>query len=142
MKNEIEKVLAEETAGSPLFIVEVELTGNHIDVYMDADGGVNLEDCALMNRKLHNLMEEKGVDMGAYLVDVSSPGIDRPLQNLREYKKNVGRKLEVITVQDKTLTGLLVYVDDNGIVLKSGGGHKIKNETINFNQITEAKVTI
>ena len=142
MKNEIEQILAEETKGTPLYVVECDIMSHRVDVYMDADGGLNLEDCAKMNRRLHERLEEKGIDTGQFMIDVSSPGIDRPLTILRDYKKNVGRKLEIQDTQGKTISGLLVFVDAEHIILKNGKGAKAKNESINFNQIAEAKTTI
>ena len=142
MKTEIEEILAEETAGTPLYLVEVEVSNQHIDVYLDADGGVNLEDCAKTNRKLHERLEEKGFDTGKFIIDVSSPGIERPLQSLRDYMKNVGRKLEIKIQDGKLLKGVLVFVNDHQLMLKIGAGHKVKNEILNFNDIIEAIVTI
>lgn len=142
MKNEIERILEEETRGTHLFVVELDVNSNRVDIFLDGDAGVNIGECAILNRQLHRKLEEKGIDAGNYIIDVSSPGIDRPLTQLREYKKNVGRKLEVQHIEGKASTGKLVYVDEEKFILKTGGGYKTKKEIIYYNQVTETISTI
>jgi ribosome maturation factor RimP len=142
MKNEIERILEEETRGTHLYILELEVKNNRIDVFVDGDAGVNIAECAQLNRQLHRRLEDLGIDTGEYLVDVSSPGIDRPIEGLRAFKKNVGRKLEVTKQDGKALTGLLVLADGEKIILKAGTGIKAKKEVIYYKDIAEAISTI
>ena len=95
----------------------------------------------MINRQIHAGLEKKGIDSGKYTIEVSSPGIDRPMTLLREYKKNTGRKLIIRNVQNKYLKGLLVFVNSEKIIL-SNKDPKNKTENIAFTDIREARVTI
>jgi ribosome maturation factor RimP len=141
MKELVEKILNEKLAGSHLFIVDMEVKKNRIEVYLDGDCGVNINECASLNHYLHKKLEEMNVDTGNYIVEFSSPGIDRTLNNTRSLKKNVGRKIQVKNNQGKLLKGSLVYVDDKGIILTSGG-KTLNHELIKHTDIREAKVVI
>jgi len=143
MKALIENIIKEKTRDSGLFFVDAIVKGNKIDVFIDGDTGITINDCATINRHLHTQLDEKGIDSGKYIIEVSSPGFERPLSMSREYKKNVGRKLIIRNTQNKFLKGILAYVDDKIIILSNKEQQKNnKVEAIAFEQIKEAKVTI
>jgi ribosome maturation factor RimP len=88
-----------------------------VRVLVDADGGINLDDVAVVSRDISNALdaaEESGGEVlaGEYQLEVSSPGVDRPLTEPRHWRRNVGRLVAVNGV-----TGRLTAVDDEGIVL-------------------------
>ena len=86
-----------------VFLVEVKVNpGNNIIVFLDADNGVTIEKCIQINRALYKQIEEAGLfPNGDFSLEVSSPGVDEPLKLHRQYKKNIGRKVEV-TMNDET----------------------------------------
>jgi len=131
-----------------IFLVGLKITpGNQITVLLDADNGITIEKCTIINKVLYKYIEESGFfPDGNFSLEVSSPGVDKPLKLLRQYKKNIGRKLEV-ELKDGTKTeGTLTDVSEDGITLeeKEGKGKKMttKMTTILFNQIKEATVLI
>ena len=131
-----------------IFLVGLKITpGNQITVLLDADNGITIEKCTVINKALYKYIEESGFfPDGNFSLEVSSPGVDKPLQLLRQYKKNIGRKLEV-ELNDGTKTeGTLKEVTEEAITLeeKEGKGKKmtINMKTILFNQIKEATVLI
>jgi ribosome maturation factor RimP len=131
-----------------IFLVGLKITpGNQITVLLDADNGITIEKCTIINKALYKYIEESGFfPDGNFSLEVSSPGVDKPLKLLRQYKKNIGRKLEV-ELKDGTKTeGTLTDVSEDGITLeeKEGKGKKMttKMTTILFNQIKEATVLI
>ncbi|HAH51831.1 MAG TPA: ribosome maturation factor [Balneola sp.] len=128
-----------------LFVVDVELkTGsglNEVWLYLDAqDRGVNLDECADISRELGFLMEAHELFENKYRLNVSSPGLSRPLSDVRQYKKNEGRKAKVKFKKedeyDKT-EGIIVGVDENGIMLEDQNGKSVK---VLFDDIKEAKI--
>src|SRR6185436_11202021 len=80
-----------------IFLVSIKIKPtNNIKIYLDADGGLGIEKCIKINRALYRIIEEMGTyPDGDFSLEVSSPGVDEPLKLLRQYKKNVGREVEV-----------------------------------------------
>jgi ribosome maturation factor RimP len=138
MRELVEQIIQERIGGTQLFLADLQVKPNRIEVHLDGDLGVNINECADVSRFLHRSLEEKGIDTSNISVEVSSPGIDRPLTLLREYKKNVGRKLQIKNNQGKLIKGSLVYVDSDKIVLKTG----TKNEEFTYSVIKDARVVI
>jgi len=141
MKEIIEKIIKEKLDGTQLFLVEMVVLKNKIELYIDGDSGANLEDCALLNRYLHRTLEEKNIDIGNYVVEISSPGLDRDIKEKRSFMKNVGRSLRVKNAQSKYMTGKLSMVGEQGIILTPTSQSR-KLEFINYSDIQEAKAVI
>jgi ribosome maturation factor RimP len=117
----IEPVVA--AAGYDLEDVSLSRAGRRhvLRVLVDADGGINLDGVAVVSREISAALdaaEESGGEVlaGEYQLEVSSPGVDRPLTAPRHWRRNVGR-LVAVTVAGKGLTGRLTAADDEGIVL-------------------------
>lgn len=92
-----------------------------VRVLVDADGGISLDGVAVVSREISTALDaadETGGEVlpGEYQLEVSSPGVDRPLTLPRHWRRNVGR-LVAVTVAGKTVTGRLSSADDDGIVL-------------------------
>ena len=83
------------------FLVEVRIKPtNNVKIFIDADEGVILSDLIEYNRKLYKQLEESGIfPNGDFSLEVSSPGLDEPLKLFRQYKKNIGRFVD-ITLKD------------------------------------------
>jgi ribosome maturation factor RimP len=131
------------------FIVEVILSfrkaPRKVVVIMDGDNGVTIDDCAELSRELSAALDAEGLIDDAYMLEVSTPGLDHPLALRRQYHKNVGRKLRV-KMKDKTEEGLLTAVSDEAITLEqsSGTGKKKVEKTISipFSEIEKAFVLV
>ncbi|HZF66084.1 MAG TPA: ribosome maturation factor, partial [Chitinophagaceae bacterium] len=85
------------------FLVEIRIKPtNNVKVFIDADEGINLQVLINYNRSLYKLIEESGMFPGGdFSLEVSSPGLDEPLKIHRQYKKNIGRYLDV-TLMDSS----------------------------------------
>jgi ribosome maturation factor RimP len=99
------------------------------------------------NRQLYKLIEEAGIyPEGDFSLEVSSPGIDEPLKLHRQYKKNIGRNIEVVFNDDTLQEGVLEEVAEHDIILKTttGKGKKAVTEqvVIPFNNIKSTTVQI
>ena len=131
-----------------LFLVEIKSApGNKITVLLDGDKGVTIENCTAINKALYKFIEETALFGDAnFSLEVSSPGVDRPLKLLRQYKKNIGRKVDVVMNDGTKLEGILTQVNDENIIIeqKTGKGNKMATQstTILFNQIKHTTVLI
>lgn len=80
-------------------LVEVEYLSKYgkwvLRIYIDREGGVTIDDCARVSRELGDLIDIKNVIEHGYVLEVSSPGIDRPLKNERDFTRAIGKKIKV-----------------------------------------------
>ena len=130
------------------FLVEVRVKPtNNIKVFIDADDGVHLSELIDYNRKLYKQLEESGwFPEGDFSLEVSSPGLDEPLKLFRQYKKNIGRYVDLTMLDGSKKEGKLMDATEEGIVIEteSGKGRKkeINQESILFDQIKNTKIQI
>jgi ribosome maturation factor RimP len=130
------------------FLVEVRIKPtNNVKIFIDGDEGVILSDLIEYNRKLYKQLEEGGLfPNDDFSLEVSSPGLDEPLKLFRQYKKNIGRFIE-ITLKDSTLKeGKLMEASEDGVIIEteSGKGKKkeTKQESVLFDQIKNTKIQV
>ncbi len=140
---EAEKLIEEciSTKGVHLIDLEVrgEGQGKSLDVYIDSESGITTEVCSEVSRELGRLVETSGIVRGPYRLTVSSPGIARPLKFAWQYRKHIGRQLDLrVHSQEgtRTVVGKLISVDDTALVIGSGQG----TDSLTFNDIVEARV--
>lgn len=109
--------------GTDMFIVSIKVKPtNNIKVFIDADSGFSIEKCTSINRKLYAAIDgEEMFTDGDFSLEVSSPGVDEPLLQMRQYKKNIGRKLAVTDNEDVEKIGLLKEVTEEHITLEIKG---------------------
>lgn len=148
---EIVKELAERhLKDDSFFIVDVISKGvtgkTKILVLLDRDQGVNIDDCAELSRSLAADIELEDIIDVAYILEVSSPGLDHPLSSVRQFKKNVGRRLRLVLTSGAQLEGSLNDVNDSSIVIaaeKKENKKKVVEETeILFADIEKANVLV
>jgi len=124
----VDKLLADEPAYFKTGL-KIKPT-NNIKLYIDGDNGIAIEKCVQFNRKLYKLIEEAGLyPAGDFSLEVSSPGVDEPLKNHRQYAKNIGRQVEVIFNDGSKKEGKLVQVAEEDIILEQVSGKGKKAET-------------
>ncbi len=112
-------------------------------VYIDKEGGVSLDDCEKIHRLIDEPLDELDPTAGAaYNLNVSSPGLDRPLKFERDYMKNIGKSIDISLYEPiggkKKFTCTLVSYDNDNIVADIDG----EQITLNIKQIAVAKPTI
>lgn len=129
-----------------LYLIDLKMKPtNNIKVYLDSDDGVTIERVSKLNRAFYKEIEEDEMfPDGDFSLEVSSAGLDTPLKLFRQYKKNVGRKLEVTMHDESVLEGTLKEVNEDFIVLDVPEGKKkeIKEYKIVFSNIKTALVQI
>jgi ribosome maturation factor RimP len=148
IKTQIQDWLAtiEDTTVFPV-LVDWNPNSKRLTVLMDGDDGITIEQCRKVNKFLSAKLDENELDVDQYTLEVSSPGADKPLILQRQYKKHMGRELEVKLVANTILNGKLSAIDANGILLQLADKKKRYTDqsplkTIEWDQIAEAKVII
>jgi ribosome maturation factor RimP len=124
--------LARRVAGTHgLDLVDVELfrAGRRrmVRIYIGKAAGVSVEDCARVSREVSAVLDaENWLGDESYVIEVSSPGLDRPFKTLADWQRNIGRDVKV-TCREKLdgrimFAGKLVSADDSGVALESAAG--------------------
>jgi len=133
LKQEIEEIVNKHLPDEAHFVVEVQVADKsnkpQIKILIDSDTGLDIGTCAKVSRSVGEEIEAMELLPGAYVLEVSSPGVDYPLSSKRQYNKNVGRKLKVNLEDSKELEGELVSVSDTDIKLKVTKKEKGKKAT-------------
>ncbi|NER18099.1 ribosome assembly cofactor RimP [Spongiivirga citrea] len=149
-EKEVRQLLQDALDKQPkLFLIDCTISSdNKIFVVIDGDRGVTLQDCMNVSRGIEHNLDREEIDFG---LEVTSAGATTPLKIPRQYKKNVGRKLNVKLADDE-VEGELVSADDQKIELKWKtrepkpiGKGKVtvqKQQEILYTDIVEAKVMI
>ncbi len=133
-----------------LFLIDFNISNsNHIRVVIDGDQGVTVNDCIAVSREIEHNLDRDEVD---FSLDVASAGVSEPLVKIRQYIKNIGRRLSVKTNEGESLEGNLTQANDKRIVLqwkarepKPVGKGKItvqKEKVLDYTDIVEAKVMV
>ncbi|MDG5490747.1 ribosome assembly cofactor RimP [Psychroserpens sp. SPM9] len=150
-KNTVQKLLDEALQQrEDLFLIDFEvLSDNTIKVIIDGDNGVLVEDCMFISRAIEHNLDREEQD---FSLEVLSAGATAPLVNKRQYKKNVGRTLNVKTTTSETIEGTLTQANQDTIQLewktrepKPVGKGKVtvkKQAEIAYDTISKAQVVI
>jgi ribosome maturation factor RimP len=120
-------------------VVRNERGGKLVQVFLDTDIGVTIDQCAEISRKLASEIDSERVIETSYRLEVSSPGIDKPLKLLRQYHKNIGRRFKVTFDRagtKSTVIGPLSSVEDD---LLTFAPDKDTPVSMRFSEIIESK---
>ncbi|MCC5918167.1 MAG: ribosome assembly cofactor RimP [Cryomorphaceae bacterium] len=132
------------------FLVELTVDEhNNIQVLADTDAGITIEQLKQVSRNVEGNLDRETAD---FMLTVSSPGLSRPLDSYRMYRKNDGREVKVKTKTGEKLTGILEVIDEQTIELrwttrepKPIGKGKVtveKNQRLALDEIQETKLKI
>jgi ribosome maturation factor RimP len=146
LEEKIEALLLPLLEGSDMFLTAIHIKPtNNVKVFLDADSGLDIGKSADVNRRLYKLIEAEGLfPEGDFSLEVSSPGVDAPLRSLRQFRKNIGRMIEVTPIEGEAITGILKEVDEAAIRLALKGTKKAPpmEKEIPFSAIKTAIVQI
>jgi len=114
-KTALEQVINQALEGSKMFLVTLKVSkDNIIDVELDSDEDITIDDCVAVNNAVLDAFDR---DVEDYELTVGSYGITSPLLLPRQYRKNVGYEVEVLTSDGRKLKGVLADADDEGFTL-------------------------
>lgn len=144
IKEKILKIIQNSISGTDFLIIDTNIRGDQrkriIEVFVDSAKNISADDLAELSRNINDFLSEVE-EIGNYRLDVSTPGVDRPLKFIEQYPKNINRNFELeynFGDEIKKLKAKLVSVNGNELTFNDG-----KNEfLINYNQIIKANVLI
>jgi ribosome maturation factor RimP len=143
---EVEKVALPVLEEMDFELVEVqyrrEQSGWVLRLIIDKQNGVSLEDCAAVSREISQLLDIEDFIDQTYNLEVSSPGLNRPLRTMAEFERFIGRKTKIKTVEpidgDHVFIGKIDRIEGELIILDVGN----KEVIINYAQISRARLEI
>jgi len=147
---EIVKRLVEEKLDDKMFLVEITVNErNVINIFVDSYDGLTIEQCVNINRHVEHSFDREKED---FELQVSSPGLSEKFKVKEQYYKYVGRSIEVVSVSDIELEGVILEANENGITLETSSrevleGQKkkqlvIKQYNLKYDEIKSAKAVI
>lgn len=107
-------------------LVDVEFVkegGNwYLRAYIDKPGGINVDDCEKVSRELSDLLDETDFIEESYILEVSSPGLGRPLKKEKDFQRSLGKEVEIRTYRmvdkKKEFTGILADYDKDTVTIE------------------------
>ncbi|HEY7280184.1 MAG TPA: ribosome maturation factor RimP [Actinomycetota bacterium] len=131
---DVEAMLRPVVEAAGLELVEATFTRDHrrrilrVTVDRDAPGGVDLDTIAEVSGRISRRLDLEDVVSGPYDLEVSSPGVERPLKRPREFRRHTGERVKVRSVEpvdgSRTHTGTLEAADEVGIVVRTEAGDR------------------
>lgn len=116
-----------DTHGFELVDVEYVKEGSnfYLRAYIDKPGGITVDDCETVSRAFSDKLDETDFIEEAYIMEVSSPGLGRPLKKEKDYKRSMGKELEIRTYRarnrEKEFYGILTAYDENSVTIACEG---------------------
>ena len=140
--NEVEQIIA----GTSLELVDVESVREknwYLRVFIDKDGGVDLEDCQRVSEKLSKVLDEKDPIQDNYLLEVSSPGLDRILKKDKDFVRYAGRSVDIHFFKPyqgaKDIVADLVHKNEDGTITVRIDDHE---EQLTMKDISQIRLHI
>lgn len=93
----------------------------YLRLYIDKEGGVTIDDCETVSREFSDKLDEEDFIQDAYIMEVSSPGLGRPLKKEKDYKRSLGKEIEIRTYRpidkQKEFFGILTAYDEKQVTI-------------------------
>jgi ribosome maturation factor RimP len=146
-KNYIIQLIENRLSGSEQFLVDIKLSPGRLAVFIDKPSGITIEECTALSRFIISDLEPTGF-LETHEIEVSSPGMDQPLKNYKQYLRRIGRELKVTTADGKQHKGKLLSANENGfqlleVIQTKENKKKIKQEInlqLDYNNIKEVRL--
>ena len=128
----VEEILTPILEENKFELVDIEYTKEasnwYLRIFIDKDGGVTIDDCELVSKSFDNEFEDKDPIKDPYILEVSSPGLDRPLKKDKDFARSLGEKVELKLYKainkQKEFVGILKSYDDDSITLLLDDGEE------------------
>jgi len=144
--DDVRDLTTEVIAGTRYFLVDIEVRGHKgtrvVEVYLDSTEDFGHDDLAVVSKELGFLLDVEDTLDDSYKLEVSSPGIKRPLQVPQQYQKNVGRTLRVryeTDASEEIVVGELTEADDQAIELELASGEQLE---LTYEAILQARIEL
>ena len=104
----------------------------YLRAYIDKEGGITVNDCEAVARRMNDLLDEEDFIEESYIFEVSSPGLGRPLKKEKDYIRSMGKDVEIRTYRainrKKEFTGALKAYTDDTVTIETGDGEEMTFE--------------
>lgn len=104
----------------------------YLRAYIDKEGGITVDDCEIVSRALGDLLDEKDFIEESYILEVSSPGLGRPLKKEKDYKRSLGKELEIrlykAVNKQKEFYGILESYDETSVTISDEDNNELTFE--------------
>ena len=98
----------------------------YLRAYIDKEGGITVDDCEIVSRAFSDRLDAEDFIDDAYIMEVSSPGLGRPLKKEKDYKRSMGKELDIRTYRaierNREFYGILTAYDDNSVTIEEEDG--------------------
>jgi ribosome maturation factor RimP len=144
MKEELLRIAEAIAEAHQVHVIDLVVRGDRgrpvFEVYIDGRDPVTTDICTVVSREISAAVEARNLAVPQYRLEVSSPGIDRPLRHAWQYHKHVGRELRIrmADASGGTLAGALEAVDESGIVIRDMAGGNSRH--LRFADMQEVRV--
>jgi ribosome maturation factor RimP len=146
IKQTVEKLALPIVEKENMELVDVEFVkeGSHwfLRVYIDKEGGIDIEDCGRVSEQLSALLDEKDPIPQAYFLEVSSPGAERPLKKADDLKNAVGKQVHITTYEpvggEKVFEGQLLSFEEGELVIQEAKAKKV----VPYDKVASARLAI
>lgn len=146
----IENIVKPKLEEENLFLVDISINpSNNIIIILDGDNGVSIDSCVAISRLIESSLDRDAED---FELEVTSAGLGQPLKIFRQYIKNIGRDVEVVSKTGEKLKGTIISADNNGFLLQctkkvSVEGSKKKQEiteqvNLEYDKVKATKVVV
>ncbi|MCW2946502.1 MAG: ribosome maturation factor RimP [Actinoallomurus sp.] len=110
-----------------------------VRVIVDSDGGVSLDDVAIVSQEVSAALDDsEAMGSGAYVLEVTSPGVDRPLTHPRHWRRASGRLVRATLTGGEEVTGRVTAADDTAVVLDTEG----RERRLGYDELTRGLVQV
>jgi len=138
-KQTVENILQAKLDEYNLFLVELSMGANGvITVYADGMENITVDQCTQIARHLRS---ELGEAADNFEITVSSPGLDEPFRHMNQYKKSIGKSVEVLTKEGNKMEGKISTADENEIVINLFKKRNPKNKSLKP-EVSDQMVTV
>lgn len=124
IETEVERIVEELIDGSPLELVAVDYVKErdwYLRVFIDKEGGIEIDDCQELSGRLEEVLDAEDLIKTSYILEVSSPGLDRELKKPKDFQREQGRMVDVSLFAplegEKVITGELKAYDGENVTV-------------------------
>lgn len=146
----VRQLIEEKISGTDYYILNLSISpGNNIKVEIESTKPVSISDCVDISRQVEHNLDREAED---FSLSVSSPGVGEPLQDYRQYVKNIGREVNIRLTDGSEIAGTLISADEKSTTVEHSFKQKIEGtkkkeivtevKTLDYDKIKETKVQI
>ena len=145
LKTEIERLVEPLLGAEGFDLIEIKLSrykrNYRLQIFVDSDHGVTIGECAHLSRLVGTVMDTSDVIQNRYILEISSPGLDRPLHSDRDFKRKIGENMAVDVIdgdRNRTVKGILTGVEGDMLRLNGEDGET----SIRLSDVQQGRIII